>query len=69
VGLGANHIAPLLGYRFEKKANDGGYLCHKDHYDKYFKPSINILSSTRLESPMDVEVSSETSLYTVPPAT
>lgn len=64
-----NYQSRLIGYRFEKQADARGYLCHKDHYDKYFKPSNYIFSSTYLESPMDVEVSSKTSLYTVPPTT
>jgi uncharacterized protein YdhG (YjbR/CyaY superfamily) len=26
-------------YRFEKFTKENGFLCHQDHYDKYFKPS------------------------------
>jgi shikimate kinase len=26
-------------YRFEQFAKENGFLCHQDHYDKYFKPS------------------------------
>ncbi|MFM7457053.1 MAG: hypothetical protein ACKO3R_00110 [bacterium] len=32
--------AAAYTYRFEKFARENGFLCHKDHYDKYFKPSI-----------------------------
>ncbi len=28
-------------YRFEKFAKKYGFLCHQDHYEKYFKPSID----------------------------
>jgi hypothetical protein len=62
-----NYQSRLIGYRFEKQANTRSYLCHKDHYDKYFKPSIGITNTTFIKSPINAEVQSEATLGIVPP--
>ena len=68
-GLDSNEIDRLIGYRFEKQANAKGYLCHKDHYDNYFKPTIGILNSTHIKSPINAEVQSEATPNIAPPTT
>jgi hypothetical protein len=35
-----NQINLLLGLRFEKFANENGFLCHTAHYNKYFGKDI-----------------------------
>lgn len=61
-GLGPNEKNRLLGYRFEKFARKNEFLCHQSHYAKYLKPSIGILNSTYIESPIDAQVQSEATL-------
>ncbi len=68
-GLDINEINRLLGYRFEEFTKKNGFLCHKAHYDKYFKPSIGIFSSTHIKSPINAEVQSEATLGIAPPTT